>query len=176
MTIELILEREHTVIMGESLAQLLEPLAAQFRSLNLPEPITHWGHPFFMSIVMFVMGGYGAYAGWKGRLLMAEDLDAALKNKADHKKIMPVMFALMAVGASGGLLSLVIQKHTVMSSSHFLTAIAVLSLLVLNGLISGTGFAGNKPGLRKVHAYFGSGILVMMLVHAATGLKLGLSI
>ncbi len=162
--------------MGESLAQFLEPIAAQFRSLNLPEPLTHWGHPFFMSIVMFAMGGYGAYAGWKGRLLMAGDLEAALKSKADHKKIMPAMFAFMAVGASGGLLSLVIQKHTVMGSSHFLTAIAVLSLLLLNGLISGTGFAGNNPAIRKAHAYFGSGILVLMVAHAATGLKLGLSI
>jgi Protein of unknown function (DUF4079) len=162
--------------MGESLSQLLEPIASQFRSLHLPEPLTHWGHPFFMSIVMFAMGGYGAYSGWKGRMLMATDLDTALKSKSDHKKIMPAMFAFMAIGASGGLLSLVIQKHAVMASSHFLTAIAVLSLLVINGLISGTGFLGNNPGLRKVHAYLGSGILVVMIVHALMGLKLGLSI
>ena len=162
--------------MGESLAQLLEPIASQFRNLNLPEPLTHWGHPFFMSIVMFAMGGYGAYAGWKGRLLMATDVEAAIKNKDDHKKIMPAMFAFMAIGASGGLLSLVIQKHSVMESSHFLTAVSVLGLLLLNGLISGTGFGGNNPGLRKFHAYFGSFILIAMIVHAITGLKLGLSI
>jgi fucose 4-O-acetylase-like acetyltransferase len=161
--------------MGESLTQLLEPIASQFRSLNLPAALTHWGHPFFMSIVMFAMGGYGAYAGWKGRLLMATDVDVAMKSKADHKKIMPAMFAFMAIGASGGLLSLVIQKHAVMESSHFLTAIAVLSLLLINGLISGTGFAGNQPELRKVHAYLGSGILIVMIVHALMGLKLGLS-
>ncbi len=157
--------------MGESLTQLLEPIASQFRSLNLPEALTHWGHPFFMSIVMFAMGGYGAYAGWKGRLLTATDVDAAVKNK----KIMPVMFAFMAIGATGGVLSLVIQKHAVMESAHFLTAIAVLSLLFINGLISGTGFGGNNPGLRKAHAYLGSGILVVMIVHALMGLKLGLS-
>jgi F0F1-type ATP synthase membrane subunit c/vacuolar-type H+-ATPase subunit K len=160
---------------GESLTQLLEPIASQFRSLNLPEVVTHWGHPFFMSIVMFAMGGYGAYAGWKGRLLTATDVDAAVKSKAEHKKIMPVMFAFMAIGATGGILSLVIQKHAVMESSHFLTAIAVLSLLFINGLISGTGFGGNNPGLRKAHAYLGSGILVVMIVHALMGLKLGLS-
>jgi F0F1-type ATP synthase membrane subunit c/vacuolar-type H+-ATPase subunit K len=160
---------------GESLTQVLEPIASQFRSLNLPEVVTHWGHPFFMSIVMFAMGGYGAYAGWKGRLLTATDVDAAVKSKAEHKKIMPVMFAFMAIGATGGILSLVIQKHAVMESSHFLTAIAVLSLLFINGLISGTGFGGNNPGLRKAHAYLGSGILVVMIVHALMGLKLGLS-
>jgi fucose 4-O-acetylase-like acetyltransferase len=160
---------------GESLTQLLEPIASQFRSLSLPEALTHWGHPFFMSIVMFAMGGYGAYAGWKGRLLTATDVDAAVKSKTEHKQIMPAMFAFMAIGATGGVLSLVIQKHAVMESSHFLTAIAVLSLLFINGLISGTGFGGNNPGLRKAHAYLGSGTLVVMIVHALMGLKLGLS-
>jgi Protein of unknown function (DUF4079) len=162
--------------MGESLTQLLEPIASQFRALDLPAPITHWGHPFFMSIVMFAMGGYGAYAGWKGRLLMDSDKDVALKNKADHRKIMPAMFGFMAIGATGGILSLVIQKHEILASPHFLTGMVVLFVLAINGAISGTGFGGNNPGLRKAHAYFGSAILVLMLVHAATGLKLGLSI
>jgi hypothetical protein len=162
--------------MGENLAQLLEPIASQFRALNLPEPLTHWGHPFFMSIVMFAMGGYGAYAGWKGRLLTATDPEAAIKNKADHQKIMPVMFAFMAIGATGGLLSLVIQKHAVMASPHFWTGMTVLIFLLINSLIAGTGFGGNKPELRKFHAYFGSTILIAMVVHALMGLKLGLSI
>lgn len=162
--------------MGEQLSQLLEPLASQFRALNLPEPLTHWGHPFFMSIVMFVMGGYGAYAGWKGRILMTSDPKAAIDSKAEHRKIMPVMFAMMAIGATGGLLSLVIQKHAVMASPHFLTGSVVLIFLAINSLISFTGFGGDKPELRKVHAYFGSTILVLMIVHALMGLKLGLSI
>jgi hypothetical protein len=163
-------------MMAESVAQFLEPIASQFRAMNLPEPLTHWGHPFFMSIVMFGMGGYGIYTGWKGRLLTATDVDAAIKNKTEHKKIMPVMFLMMVIGASGGLLSLVMQNHAVMGSSHFLTAVAMLSLLTINGLISGTGFGGNNPGLRKAHAYLGSSILIVMVVHALMGLKLGLSI
>ena len=28
-----------------NLSELLEPIASQFRSLGIPEPITHWGHP-----------------------------------------------------------------------------------------------------------------------------------
>ncbi|WP_310487577.1 DUF4079 domain-containing protein [Chamaesiphon sp. VAR_69_metabat_338] len=162
--------------MGEQLSQLLEPLASQFRALNLPELLTHWGHPFFMSIVMFVMGGYGAYVGWKGRILTASDPKAAIESKGEHRKIMPVMFAMMAIGATGGILSLVIQKHAVMASPHFLTGSVVLIFLAINSLISFTGFGGDKPELRKVHAYFGSTILVLMVVHALMGLKLGLSI
>jgi F0F1-type ATP synthase membrane subunit c/vacuolar-type H+-ATPase subunit K len=161
---------------GENLTQLLEPIASQFRALNLPEPLTHWGHPFFMSIVMFAMGGYGAYAGWKGRLLTATDADAAIENKTNHAKIMPAMFVFMAIGATGGILSLVIQKHAVMASPHFLTGMVVLVFLTINSLISGTGFGGNKPELRKFHAYFGSTILGMMFIHALMGLRLGLAI
>ena len=162
--------------MGENLTQLLEPLASQFRALNLPELLTHWGHPFFMSIVMFVMGGYGAYAGWKGRILTASDPQAAIENKTKHRQVMPAMFAFMAIGATGGVLSLVIQRHAVMASPHFLTATIVLTFLAINSVISFTGFGGNKPELRKVHAYFGSTIMVLMVVHALMGLKLGLSI
>jgi hypothetical protein len=175
MTNGIIFKKYNPDIMGENLAQLLEPIASQFRALNLPAPLTHWGHPFFMSIVMFVMGGYGVYAGWKGRLLTATDPEAAIKNKAEHRQIMPVMFAFMAIGGTGGLLSLVIQKHQIMASPHFLTATVVLIFLSINGLISGTGFSGNKPGLRKFHAYFGSIISGMMIIHALMGLKLGLS-
>ena len=162
--------------MGENLTQLLEPIASQFRALNLPELLTHWGHPFFMSIVMFVMGGYGAYTGWKGRILTASDPQAAIESKTKHRQVMPAMFAFMAIGATGGVLSLVIQRHAVMASPHFLTATIVLTFLAINSVISFTGFGGNKPELRKVHAYFGSTIMVLMVVHALMGLKLGLSI
>jgi len=49
-------------------------------------------------------------------------------------------------------------------------------LLAINGAISLSGFAGNKPLLRNVHAYLGSAIVLLLFVHAALGLKLGLSI
>lgn len=162
--------------MGEQLAQSLEPIASQFRALNLPEPITHWGHPFFMSIVLFVMGGYGVYAGWKGRLATATDIEVAIKNKTQHQQIMPLMSLFMALGATGGILSLAIQKQPVMASPHFWTAIVVLVALAINGAISGTGFGGNQPALRKFHAYFGSTIFGAAIVHALLGLKLGLSL
>ena len=37
-----------------NLSELLEPLAAWFRSLGIPEPIVNWGHPV-MVIVVFVL-------------------------------------------------------------------------------------------------------------------------
>jgi Protein of unknown function (DUF4079) len=162
-------------MMGNGLAQALEPLAEIFRNVT-PPLVSQWGHPFFMSIVMFMMGGYGAYAGWKGRLLRETDKEAAAELRANHSKVITAMAAFMAIGATGGILSLVIQKHAIMESPHFVTGMTVLFMLFLNASISLSGFGGENPALRKAHAYFGSLILVVMVVHAIAGLKLGISI
>jgi len=159
---------------AEQLTTYLEPIADQFRQLNIPEPITHWGHPAMMGIVIFVMGSYAAYAGWQGRL--ATDEAIATKNKSDHRKIVPWLFLFLAMGYSGGLLSLVIQEKDILQSPHFWTGTFVLFLLASNGLISATKFGGNNPSLRTAHAYLGSFALAVMFIHAALGLKLGLSI
>lgn len=157
--------------LSASVAEALEPIAAWFRSLNIPEPVTHWGHPAMMGIVVFVMGMYTAYAGWKGRT--ATDLDQAAKSKADHKKLAPFLAMFLAMGYSGGVLSLVMQKHPILESPHFWSGTVVLGLLALNGLISAVKFGGN-PALRTVHAYLGSGVMVLLVVHAVLGLNLGL--
>ena len=157
-----------------NLSEILEPIASFFRNLGIPEPITHWGHPLMMAIVVFVMGSYVGFSGWRGRL--AVDKDAAIASRSDHRKLAPLMFLFMALGYTGGLLSLVMQHKPVMESPHFWTGSVVLILLAINGLISLTGFGGDKLVLRAVHAYLGTTALVLMLVHAAFGLKLGLSI
>ncbi len=61
-------------------SELLEPIAAWFRSLELPYPIVHWGHPLMMAIVVFVMGSFVGLAGWRGRVV--ENKDAAIKSRA----------------------------------------------------------------------------------------------
>ena len=68
------------------------------------------------------------------------------------------------------------QHQRVMESPHFWTGSAVLVLLAVGSLISLTGFGGNKLALRAVHAYLGTTALALMVLHAAFGLKLGLSI
>ena len=157
-----------------SVSEWLEPIAAWFRGLGIPEPITHWGHPAMMAIVAFVMGGFVAYAGWQGRL--ATDPEVAAKNRMDHRKIAPLMTLFIALGYTGGILSLVMQKQPLMESPHFWTGSLVLALLTVNGLISLFGFGGDNPNLRKAHAYLGSVALGVIVLHAVFGLKLGLSI
>jgi fucose 4-O-acetylase-like acetyltransferase len=154
----------------------LEAIAEWFNSLGTPEPIVHWGHPIMMGIVVFVMGGAVALAGWRGRTLAVTDTEAAIKNKTNHRKIAPLMYVFLVAGYTGGVLSLVMQGQPILESPHFLTGTVVVALLTVNAVIAATGFIGNKETLRTVHAYVGSLALVILVVHAVLGLKLGLSI
>ncbi|AKV66144.1 MULTISPECIES: DUF4079 domain-containing protein [Microcystis] len=161
--------------MNQSLSDALEPIAAAFRSLGTPEPIVHWGHPVMMGIVVLVMGSYTAYAGWQSRL--SQDGEVVAKNRADHRKLAPWLFLFIALGYTGGVLSLVMQKHPILESSHFWTGSIAIGLLAFNGLLSLTGFAGGKKELlRTIHAYIGSIALILLLVHGVFGLQLGLSL
>jgi len=157
-----------------SLSELLEPIAAWFRSLGIPSPITQWGHPAMMGIVIFVMGSYVAYAGWRGRL--AADKEVAAKNRADHRKLAPLMFLFLALGYTGGVLSLVMQHKPIFESPHFWTGTAAIGLLATNSSLSLAGFWGDKSGLRMLHAYLGTVAISLLVVHTALGIKLGLSL
>jgi len=74
----------------------------------------------------------------------------------------------------GGIMSCVMQGVPILSSAHSKTAIAGLLLLALQGMLS--AFFADDPGLRTTHAFLGTGILGLFLVHAVLGLQLGLSI
>ncbi|MCC0177670.1 DUF4079 domain-containing protein [Waterburya agarophytonicola K14] len=154
----------------------IQPIADWFNSLGTPEPIIHWGHPLMMAIVAFVMGVAVALAGWRGRTLAVTNTEVAIKNKADHRKIAPLMYIFLLSGYTGGVLSLVMQEQPILESPHFFTGTIVISLLTINALIAATGFIGNKETARTIHAYVGSAALIIMVVHAVFGLKLGLSI
>lgn len=160
--------------MKETIKELLQPIADIFSGFNTPEIVVHWGHPFFMSIVIFAMGSAVAITGWKSRI--SEDKEVKQSNKADHRKIAPFLFLFITLGYSGGILSLIMQNQPILESPHFWTGSTVIGLLGLNGLISLSGFGGNQEGLRSAHAYLGSLALVIMIAHALLGLKLGLSI
>ena len=159
-----------------SIRSSIEPIANWFSNLGTPEPIVHWGHPLMMAIVAFVMGSAAAWAGWRGRTLATTNTEVAIKNKADHRKIAPLMYAFLVAGYTGGVLSLVMQGQPIFESPHFVTGTVVILLLTINALIAATGFIGNKATARTVHAYVGSAAMLILVAHAAFGLKLGLSI
>ena len=157
-----------------NLTEILQPIAQQFEKLGIPEPIIHWGHPAMMAIVLFVMGSFVGYAGWRGRL--ATDTGVAVENFSNHRKLAPFMTLFIFLGATGGMLSVVMQGRNVIDSPHFWTGSILLVLLAVNASISLSKFGGNKAALRTAHAYIGSIALAVMLVHAILGFKLGLAI
>jgi Protein of unknown function (DUF4079) len=159
---------------AENLTQSLEPIAAGFRGMALPEIVTHWGHPFFMAIVIFFMGGFVAFSGWKSRL--SEDSAIVDKNRADHRKVAPFMTLFLTTGYTGGLLSLIIQQKPILESPHFWTGSIVVLLLWLNGSLGFLGIKGEAKLTRSAHAYVGSAIVALLLVHVALGFNLGISI
>lgn len=159
--------------LGNALSERLEPIAAIFRGMDVPEPITHWGHPFFMAVVALGMGGYVAYQGWQIRL--AGDPAAVAGARSEHRKAAPLMALFIYLGYTGGILSLVMQRHEILASPHFWTANLVLLLLAVNGALAATGFGG-RAVLRTVHAWVGSGLMGLLLIHGVLGLKLGLSL
>ncbi|MBD2462775.1 DUF4079 domain-containing protein [Oscillatoria sp. FACHB-1407] len=159
--------------MSERLSELLEPIAAWFRTLGVPEPIVHWGHPAMMGIVVLVMGSFVGLAGWRGRVLTGE---ASAKSRADHRKLAPLMFLFIALGYTGGVLSLVMQHKPILQSPHFFTGSLALVLLGMNAVIALTGFGKEKGIVRSLHAYLGSAALCLLFLHGVLGLKLGLSI
>lgn len=160
--------------MASQLTAFLKPIADWFARFNMPDPIIHWGHPIMMGIVIFVLGVYVAWAGWRGRT--AQDTDAALKARGDHRKLAPLMFLFIALGYTGGLLSLVMQDHPILESPHFWTGSAAVGILGLNGVISGTKFGGGQTIFRTAHAYIGSIAMILLVIHAALGVKLGLAL
>ncbi|MGQ9836460.1 MAG: DUF4079 domain-containing protein [Cyanobacteriota bacterium] len=173
-------------VWSDQLTAALQPVAQIFVGLDLPQPIVQWGHPLMMGIVVVVMGSFVGLSGWRGRVLrLAAEAaggsegslrESAQKQLFDHRKLAPWMATFLALGYTGGLLSLVMQGEPLLSSPHFWTGSLVLLLLGVNGALSLTGFAGNRAALRTTHAYVGSLILCVLLVHAALGIKLGLSL
>lgn len=157
-----------------NLTEILEPIAAWFRSLGLPHWVEHWGHPAMMGIVIFVMGTFVGVTGWRSRLV--EDKEVAVQSRSGHRKLAPWMFLFMILGSFGGVLSLVMHHQPIFQSSHFWTGSIILILLAINATISLTKFGGNQPGLRALHAPKGTTALCVMIVHAILGFRLGISI
>ncbi|POO01748.1 Di-heme cytochrome, transmembrane [Trema orientale] len=154
-----------------ALRSLFGPFVELVKSWNLPDWLVHWGHPGNMAVVLFAMGGYGTYLGF--RIRFSDDLEEKAKAKDLHPKLLAGMFFFFALGATGGITSLLTSDKPIFESPHAVTGFIGLSLLTIQTILP-TLFEGN-PGLRNVHGILGSGIMTLFLVHAALGLQLGLS-
>nr|XP_043609477.1 uncharacterized protein LOC122581326 [Erigeron canadensis] len=156
---------------GGTIRSLFGPIVDIVKSLDLPGWLVHWGHPGNMAVVLFAMGGYGSYLGF--RIKYAGDVEEKAMAKDLHPKLLAGMFFFFSLGATGGIISLLTSDRPILESPHAVTGLIGLTLLATQASLP-TLFEGN-PGLRNVHGILGSGIMALFLVHAALGLQLGLS-
>ncbi|KVH90414.1 uncharacterized protein LOC112521670 [Cynara cardunculus var. scolymus] len=150
---------------------LFGPFVELVKSFDLPGWLVHWGHPGNMAVVLFAMGGYGTYLGF--RIRFSDDVEEKAMAKDLHPKLLAGMFFFFALGATGGVTSLLTSDRPIFESPHAVTGLIGLTLLAIQTALP-TLFEGN-PGLRNVHGILGSGIMTLFVVHAALGLQLGLS-
>ncbi|KAJ8754236.1 hypothetical protein K2173_002136 [Erythroxylum novogranatense] len=150
---------------------LFGPFVELVKSWNLPDWLVHWGHPGNMAVVLFAMGGYGTYLGF--RIRYSDDVEEKAYAKELHPKLLGGMFFFFALGATGGITSLLTSDKPIFESPHAVTGFIGLTLLTIQTILPAL-FEGN-PGLRNVHGILGSGIMTLFLIHAALGLQLGLS-
>ncbi|KAK8649462.1 hypothetical protein V6N13_130191 [Hibiscus sabdariffa] len=154
-----------------TVGSLFGPFVELVKSWNLPDWLVHWGHPGNMAVVLFAMGGYGTYLGF--RIRFSDDVEEKAKAKDLHPKLLGGMFLFFALGATGGITSLLTSDKPIFESPHAVTGFIGLTLLTIQTVLP-TLFEGN-PGLRNVHGILGSGIMTLFVIHAALGLQLGLS-
>ncbi|KAK4730901.1 hypothetical protein R3W88_023889 [Solanum pinnatisectum] len=154
-----------------TIRSLFGPFVELVKSWNLPDWLVHWGHPGNMAVVLFAMGGYGTYLGF--RIRFSDDVEEKAKAKDLHPKLLGGMFFFFALGATGGITSLLTSDKPILESPHAVTGFIGLTLLTIQTILPSL-FEGN-PGLRNVHGILGSGIMTLFLVHAFLGLQLGLS-
>ncbi|RZB72504.1 uncharacterized protein LOC114381049 [Glycine soja] len=156
---------------SEAVTSVFGPFVELVKSWNLPDWLVHWGHPGNMAVVLFAMGGYGTYLGF--RIRYSDNLEEKAKAKDLHPKLLAGMFFFFALGATGGVTALLTSDKPIFESPHAVTGVIGLALLTIQTILP-TLFEGN-PGLRNVHGILGSGIMTLFLVHFALGLQLGFS-
>ncbi|KAK4528063.1 hypothetical protein GAYE_SCF48G5997 [Galdieria yellowstonensis] len=169
---------QHIKVAEEAIGTSSNPLVIQrvadyFKTLGIPENVEKYGHPVMMAIMIAFLGGATAYYGWMGRL--NPDKKKGVSQKAFHANLATVFWLLAFAGASGGTLSVAMQGYPVWKSPHALSALAVLLGLTANAWIAFSGF-GNTPATRqngrKVHAYLGTAVMALLLVHSALGFSI----
>lgn len=163
----------------------------------VPEFLLKWGHGSAMSTVLFVMGGIGAYLGWQIRLGNGENTYSFTLGKTareQHPLIMGLATFFFLLGGQGGLVLLATQGKPILESPHAVTGFLGLGLLAFQVPKSSSFlslkrifmflyqaalpvvFGKGNATARTVHAYLGSAIMVLLLVHFYNGVNLGISL
>ena len=101
-----------SVVVGKS-HKPLRRLTAVLDVSGTPDVVIRWGHPFFMSFVLLVMGGTVAAQGWQIRT--STDGAAVSKARSQHPKLAIAMGLFFAIGAFGGMGSVIAQGQPLLA-------------------------------------------------------------
>ncbi|XP_010530479.1 PREDICTED: uncharacterized protein LOC104807064 isoform X2 [Tarenaya hassleriana] len=112
---------------------LFGPFVELVQSWNLPEWLVHWGHPGNMAVVLFAMGGYGTYLGF--RIRYSDDIEEKAKAKDLHPKLLGGMFFFFSLGATGGITALLTSDKPIFESPHAVTGFVGLGLLTIQTIL-----------------------------------------
>jgi len=139
-----------------------------------PEFLLHWGHAAAMGTVLLAMGGYGTFLGWQTRLGNGNDvypLNLGYTNRDMHPLLMGAALFFFILGGQGGLVLLATAGKPILASAHSSTAVIGLGLMAAQAFLGKT--MGSNETARTVHAFLGTGTMLVLLVHLYFGLNLG---
>jgi len=158
-------------------AGIWTPLFQVARESGLaPEALLHWGHAAAMATVLLAMGGYGAFLGWQTRFGnggAVYPLSLGMTAAELHPTLMAAALFFFFLGGQGGLVLLAVAGQPLLQSAHSSTAVIGLSLMAAQAVLGTT--MGDSAEKRTIHAYLGTGVLLILLVHMYFGLNLGFS-
>lgn len=149
-----------------------------FKALDIAPLILKWGHGTAMATVLLAMGGTGTFLGWKIRQGEGSErywVTLGKTAREQHPLIMGLAFFNFFLGGSGGLVLTAVQDKPILESPHAVTALIGLSLMLVQAATP-LLFKGNGKGARTFHAYLGSALMLVLVVHLIDGINFGLSI
>jgi len=141
-----------------------------------PEFLLHWGHGAAMGTVLLAMGGYGTFLGWQTRLGnggTVYPLSLGQAAKELHPTLMGAALFFFFLGGQGGLVLLAVAGQPILQSAHSSTAVLGLGLMAAQAALGLT--MGESETKRTVHAFLGTGVMLLLLAHLYFGIGLGSS-
>eukprot|EP00802_Teleaulax_amphioxeia_P022886 Tamp_23386.p1 GENE.Tamp_23386~~Tamp_23386.p1 ORF type:complete len:243 (+),score=40.94 Tamp_23386:247-975(+) len=153
-------------------------LLDQIRKQDFDPTVLHWAHPATMLLLVAPSMSYAAYLGWKIRA-SSESAPSAMSGSerrsagSTHAVLMSAAALFSVFGIQGGLGSMLLANEPILESPHAASGFAFALLLGLQGGIASQ--MGNNKLLRSVHAFLGSALVSVFILHAGLGVGLGSS-